>query len=132
MNALPSFLLMFPLNTGHSKPHYWDPIPKDPKTQRELPIHVVDLLSDSKEYKGVLKEFNKTMVQGQSYNDVISIQRIQTPALYGQYAGRKKNMDDQNPTDHPNERMLFHGTSFDTIPKINVQGFNRSFSGKNG
>ncbi len=97
-----------------------------------MPIHVVDLRPDSKEYKGVVTEFRKTVVQGQSYNDVISIQRIQTPFVYGQYAGRKKNMDDQNPTDHPNERRLFQATSYDAIPKINCQGFSRYFGNMNG
>ena len=30
------------------------------------------------------------------------------------------------------ERILYHGTSKDTVDKINMRGFNRSFCGKNG
>ena len=41
-------------------------------------------------------------------------------------------MDKHNPMDTQNERWLFHGTTGDTCDKINTQGFNRSFKGKNG
>ena len=66
------------------------------------------------------------------YKQIIKIERIQNPALYFQFIGRKKEMDKLNPTGHQNERSLFHGTSVDTCPKINQNGFNRSFAGKNG
>ena len=45
---------------------------------------------------------------------------------------RKKEMDKDNPPGHQNERWLFHGTSSDTLDKINNQSFNCSFAGKNG
>ena len=107
-------------------------MPVDPATQREVYVHIVDLDPGCSEYQGVLNEFDKTMNPGQHYNNLIKIQRIQNPALYGQYIARKKEMDKQNPKGHQNERQLFHGTSADTVPKINLQGYNRSFAGKNG
>lgn len=127
-------IVCFTFISASSRPDYWDPIPVDPSTQREKPIHIVDLKPDQQEYKEVLQEFNKTVSQGQGYTVIVSIQRIQTPVLYGQYIARKREMDNQNPTDpqYTSERRLFHGTSVDTTPKINLQGFNRSFSGKNG
>ena len=71
-------------------------------------------------------------VSGGTYNSIIKIQRIQNLVLYGQYIANKKNMDKKNKPGHQNEMLLYHGTSADTCPKINLQGFNRSFSGKNG
>jgi hypothetical protein len=66
------------------------------------------------------------------YEQIIRIERIQNPALYLQFIDRKKKMDKVNPKGHQNERSLFHGAAVDTCPKINQNGFNRSFAGKNG
>ena len=66
------------------------------------------------------------------YNSIIKIERIQNLVLYGQYMAKKRVMDKTNPSGHQNEMSLFHGTSADTCLKINQQGFNRSFSGRNG
>lgn len=93
-------------------------------------LHIVLVDSKSSEYTGVKQKFDLTM-QGY-YNQIIKIERIQNPALYLQFIGRKKEMDKHNPKGHQNERSLFHGTSVDTCPKINQNGFNRSFAGKNG
>ena len=93
-------------------------------------LHIVQLIATSKEYNDVLQKFDLTM-RGQ-YTSIIKIERIQNPALYLQYVGRRKEMNKHNPQGHQNERLLFHGTSADTCPKINQNGFNRSFAGKNG
>ena len=69
---------------------------------------------------------------GSSYNSIVKIQRIQNLVLYSQYAAKKKVMDDNNPGGQQNETKLFHGTKPDTCPKVNQQGFNRSFAGANG
>ena len=99
---------------------------------KDKTLHIVTLDSKSKKYTDVLKGFEATMQAGSSYKSIIKIQRIQNRVLYSQYAARKKFVDDSNPTGHENERMLFHGTAADTCPKVNQQGFNRSFAGKNG
>ena len=113
------------------KPKNWDPIPTD-STGKEKLVHLVPLAAGSPEYNSVEREFNKTMTKGNNYNQIVSIQRIQHPGLYKQYIVKKKEMDEHNPRGHQNERWLFHGTSPDTLDKINNQGFNRSFAGKNG
>ena len=95
-----------------------------------LSLHIVLLDSKCSEYAGVKQKFDASMQGG--YKQIVKIERIQNPALYFQYVGRKKEMDKQNPSGHQNERLLFHGTSVDTCPKINQNGFNRSFAGKNG
>ena len=51
---------------------------------------------------------------------------------YGQYWIKKKEMDKRNPPGHCNEKLLWHGTSVDTCPKINSQSFNRNFAGQHG
>ena len=113
------------------KPKDWDPMPTDSKG-KEKHVHLVTLTAGSPEYNNVESQFNKTMIKGSSYNQIVSIQRLQNPVLYQQYMVRKKEMDKHNPPGHQNERWLFHGTSPDTLDKINTQGFNRSFAGKNG
>lgn len=118
-------------------PEHWENMPKGSST-----FHIVDLDSKSKEYQEVLKNFQSTVklaadqsqppAPGCSYNSIIKIQRIQNLVLHSQYVARKKVLDQDNPSGHTNEMRLFHGTSADTCPKINQQGFNRSFAGRNG
>ena len=67
-----------------------------------------------------------------TYKSIVRIQRIQNPMLYFQYIVIKKDMEKHNPPGHQNEKRLFHGTPANACPKINQQGFNRSFAGKNG
>jgi hypothetical protein len=120
-------------------------------------LHVVDLKPGSKEYKDVVFKFEQTVPKaatgtvqpqysrstgfvqpqyssstGTGYSSILQIQRIQNLVLYSQYMAKKKEMDKNNKPGHQNEVHLFHGTAPDTCPKINQQGFNRSFSGKNG
>ena len=112
------------MNFAGEKPLTWEDMPPNSS------LHIVLLDSKSSEYAGVKQKFDLSM-QGQ-YKKIVKIERIQNPALYIQFVGRKKQMDKQNPQGHQNERLLFHGTSVDTCPKINQNGFNRSFAGKNG
>ena len=112
-------------------------MPTDPQTGKEAALHCVDLAPGSKEYNEVLQEFNKSMTQGagkqfSSYAKIVKIQRIQNPMLYAQYIAKKKVMEKHNLPGFQNEQRLFHGTPADICPKINQQGFNRSFAGKNG
>ena len=131
-------------------PSYWDPMPKDPGTGKEVECHVVKLSSRSKEYKDVAAQFNRTMgsgvkplvapltlgtvgVGGAYQGRIQKIERIQNTKLYAQYIARKKVMDKANAGHwHQNERQLFHGCSFDVVDAINHGGFNRSYSGLHG
>lgn len=45
---------------------------------------------------------------------------------------RRKQAEISMPSGQPFERELWHGTSCGTTEKININGFNRSFCGKNG
>lgn len=44
---------------------------------------------------------------------------------------KKRKMEQKNGHQN-NEKILFHGTSEETVAVINEHGFNRSFAGKNG
>jgi poly [ADP-ribose] polymerase 10/14/15 len=52
--------------------------------------------------------------------------------LWAQYAAKKKQLEDQNPANTTNERLLWHGTAVEAVDNINAHGFNRSYCGKNG
>jgi poly [ADP-ribose] polymerase 10/14/15 len=109
----------------------WEPM-TDPTSGKEVPLRVVDLADTSEGYKFALAEFNKTMTQGTNYTAIVNIQRIQNPALYGQYAAKKKYLDAHNPQGVQNESWLFHGTKASSLSQINKTNFNRSFRGQNG
>ena len=89
---------------------------------------VIDLATQDKEYQFVLSEFIKTM----KLRAIVKIQRIQNPALYGQFIAKKKQLDFHNPKGIQNERWLFHGTRKDSLTSINRNGFNRNFRGRSG
>ncbi|XP_070569403.1 protein mono-ADP-ribosyltransferase PARP14-like [Ptychodera flava] len=104
----------------HALPDYWDYM---------LPTHrskSVILNPLSKEYKEIDTLFRKTYTPRMT----VQIQRIQNEKLYRQYIRNKQNIDAKNPQGTVNERRLFHGTSADTIEKINSGGFNRIFAGE--
>ena len=105
---------------------------------KEVTCHVVELDSNSKEFREVEGKFNNTMQHGTimrgmllPHQGIRKIERIQNPALYSQYVARKKAMKLKNP-DLEVEKRLFHGCASDTVDKINHGGFNRSYAGKNG
>ena len=104
----------------------------DPASGKEVPLLVVDLPATSEGYKFALTEFHKTMKQGSNYKTIVKIEHIQNPALYGQYAVKKKHLETHNPAGVKNERWLFHGTKGSAISQINKTNFNRSFRGQNG
>ena len=89
-------------------------------------VKTVIVQEPSNEYKKVEMEFKVTRPNVK----IITIKRIQNPALYYQYVVKRHAMKYKNST--LLERKLFHGTTYETIEKINAQGFNRSFAGKNG
>ena len=66
---------------------------------------------------------------------LMKVFRLQNPTLYRQYVLSKEKFA-RKYYDKPDvvknlERTLFHGTSEDTVSKINSEGFDRSFCGKN-
>ncbi|ELT89969.1 hypothetical protein CAPTEDRAFT_134960, partial [Capitella teleta] len=57
--------------------------------------------------------------------------RVQNKQLYLKYQVYKRDRDQVNGTQQ-NEKVLWHGTSHDTVNNICAQGFNRRYCGKNG
>lgn len=91
-----------------------------------MTVHLVELdpVKDSQQYAHVQNQFQQTCS-----NQILKIERVQNPHLFGSYMIRKQKMDE---TKGSNERCLFHGTPGDNCKLINHKGFNRSFHGKNG
>ncbi|MFT7809774.1 poly ADP-ribose polymerase 14-like [Arapaima gigas] len=104
---------------GASIPNYWDPM-------NHSEIKLIELKTDSKEFQ----EVNDMFVATCSNFTVKKIERIQNTSLWKSYQIKKRQIDEKNNHSN-NEKQLFHGTSVDSIQKINAHGFNRSFCGKN-
>ena len=116
-------------------PASWEVMPKD-SSGKEIACHVVDLHPSDPEYHEVQTAFTSMMPPagssgGSTWKNLVKIQRIQNPALYAQYAGRKKIMEKENPQIE-NEKRLFHGCKGSVVKNIYHQGFYRSFAGVNG
>lgn len=97
-------------------------------------LNIIDLASMSEEYKKVENEFIRTSKNPNSASQqtiqVVKIQRIQSKDQWQRYAVKKLALDKKYPT-NKNELNLYHGTTADICQKINTNGFNRSFCGRN-
>ncbi|NXD19774.1 PAR14 polymerase, partial [Spelaeornis formosus] len=87
-------------------------------------LKIVELKPDSREYKDVQERFLQTC---QSYK-IEKIERVQNLYFWKNYQIKKCEMDKKN-GDRNNERLLFHGTSQESLTFINNHGFNRSYAG---
>ena len=127
---------LFSVKKGE-RPEYWEPMPVDSSTDKEVQLHRVELWPSSEEYVEVSDAFARTTgspvsfnIPGMSspYQGILKIERIQNPSQFRQYTARKKIMEKANPQGCENERLLFHGCSGDVVSKIATQGLNRSFA----
>ncbi|XP_062434814.1 protein mono-ADP-ribosyltransferase PARP14-like [Rhea pennata] len=100
-------------------PATWD----DMQTEQ---VKVVELKPEMKEYKDVQARFLQTC----PLLKIEKIERIQNPFFWKAYQIKKLEMDKKN-GNRNNERLLFHGTSSDSLAFINKNGFNRSYAGMN-
>ncbi|XP_050755660.1 protein mono-ADP-ribosyltransferase PARP14-like [Gymnogyps californianus] len=98
-------------------PATWD----DMQNQR---LKIVELKRETREYKDVQERFLKTC---QSLK-IEKIERVQNPFFWKAYQIKKREMDNKN-GNRNNERLLFHGTSKESLTLINNRGFNRSYAG---
>ncbi|NXY63930.1 PAR14 polymerase, partial [Callaeas wilsoni] len=98
-------------------PPTWDPM----ENER---LKIVQLQADSREYKDVQERFLQTC---QSFK-IEKIERIQNLYFWKNYQIKKCEMDKKNGSRN-NERLLFHGTSQESLTFINNHGFNRSYAG---
>ena len=106
-------------------PAHWVSQPNDPNG-REKKVHLVTLSPGMPEYILVEKNFQASM----KVSTIVSIERVQNPALNGIYETRKAKMD-EGPKGS-NEMRLFHGTARENLDKINTYGFNRNYAGAHG
>ncbi|XP_072197856.1 protein mono-ADP-ribosyltransferase PARP14 [Excalfactoria chinensis] len=91
-------------------------------------LKIVELKPDTEEYKQVEERFLKTTP---SLNlKIEKIERVQNPTLWKIYQIKKSEMDEKNGNNN-NEKLLFHGTSAESLTHINNYGFNRSYAGRN-
>ncbi|XP_076199138.1 protein mono-ADP-ribosyltransferase PARP14-like isoform X3 [Aptenodytes patagonicus] len=98
-------------------PATWD----DMQNQR---LKIVELKPETREYKDVQEKFLKTC---QSLK-IEKVERVQNPFFWKAYQIKKREMDNKNGNSN-NERLLFHGTSMESLTLINNYGFNRSYAG---
>ncbi|NXU15688.1 PAR14 polymerase, partial [Pardalotus punctatus] len=87
-------------------------------------LKIVEVRPESREYKDVQKKFLRTC----QLFKIEKIERIQNTYLWKNYQIKKCEMDKKNGT-IKNERLLFHGTSKESLALINNHGFNRSYAG---
>ncbi|NWU30630.1 PAR14 polymerase, partial [Dyaphorophyia castanea] len=98
-------------------PPTWDPMENEQ-------IKTVELKPASREYKDVQERFLQTC---QSFK-IEKIERVQNPYFWKAYQIKKCEMDKKN-GNRKNEKLLFHGTSKESLTLINKCGFNRSYAG---
>ncbi|XP_053389479.1 protein mono-ADP-ribosyltransferase PARP14-like [Mercenaria mercenaria] len=91
-------------------------------------LRVVSVPATSQEYQNVSQKFVSSAGAGFT---VIKVERVQNKTLWAQYRAKKKQLDDQNPPNTKNERLLWHGTAMEIVDNINAYGFNRSYCDKN-
>uniref|UniRef100_A0A3Q0RR13 Poly [ADP-ribose] polymerase n=1 Tax=Amphilophus citrinellus TaxID=61819 RepID=A0A3Q0RR13_AMPCI len=103
------------------------PLPSCWEDMKSSLVKLFAVAPGSKEYNDVKKELTKTGLNP----NIITIERVQNPALWQNYQILKKQMEAKNKHTN-NERLLFHGTGANSIDLINKQGFNRSYAGAHG
>ncbi|XP_013401660.1 poly [ADP-ribose] polymerase 14 isoform X2 [Lingula anatina] len=104
-------------------PSTWTTVPKDTS------YIAVDLNPSDQEYTSVDQLLRQTI--GGTLKQIIKVQRIQNPSMFQKYSVQKAHMEATAKAGTIVERVLWHGTSEDTLPSINKYGFNRSYCGKN-
>ncbi|KAF4085338.1 hypothetical protein AMELA_G00116960 [Ameiurus melas] len=81
---------------------------------------LIDLASDDKEFQSVEEEMQSTIREhrdgghaGGVFNryNIVKIQKVCNKKLWERYTHRRKEVSEEN-HNHPNERMLFHGSPF--------------------
>ncbi|NXK17655.1 PAR14 polymerase, partial [Arenaria interpres] len=87
-------------------------------------LKIVELKPETREYRDVQKKFMETCPSLK----IVKIERIQNPYFWKTYQIKKREMDNKNGNTN-NERLLFHGTSKESITFINNRGFDRSYAG---
>ncbi|XP_052770411.1 protein mono-ADP-ribosyltransferase PARP14-like isoform X1 [Mya arenaria] len=95
------------------------------KTDITDPLKIVNLAPTDPDYVTVSAKFlAETRL---SPANIVKIERIQNPALYGQYFAKKKHMESAGGVS--NEKMLWHGTRTPEVAAIiQKKGFDRNYN----
>ncbi|KAI4880408.1 hypothetical protein NFI96_019082 [Prochilodus magdalenae] len=94
-------------------------------------LEIIALLPNSEEYKKIEKAFlNSSKHKDVAPVQVKEIHRIQSQSQWQRYSVLKQAVDKKYPK-QTNESFLYHGTTKEISEKINKNGFNRSFCGRN-
>ncbi|KAJ8393744.1 hypothetical protein AAFF_G00056590 [Aldrovandia affinis] len=97
-------------------------------------LDIILLQQKSNEFLKISKDFVQScqaFVQQTGKNiKVVQIQRIQHQEQWRRYAVSKQAVEKKYPNNKI-EQVLYHGTTKDICQKINKNGFNRSFCGRN-
>ncbi|XP_059896105.1 protein mono-ADP-ribosyltransferase PARP15-like [Gadus macrocephalus] len=97
-------------------------------------LKIVDLSPSSEQYKRVQANFLQTSKVPNTATSatftVVKIQRIQSKDQWQIYAVKKHMLEKKYPR-NKNEMDLYHGTTAEICQKVNSNGFNRSFCGRN-
>ncbi|XP_060785283.1 protein mono-ADP-ribosyltransferase PARP14 isoform X3 [Neoarius graeffei] len=94
-------------------------------------LEIIVLSPSSEEYKKIDNEFVcSSQHQDVAPVQVVQIRRIQSQPQWQRYCVLKQAVDKKYPK-QKNEQFLYHGTTKDICQKINKNGFNRSFCGRN-
>ncbi|KAL7881368.1 hypothetical protein AOLI_G00082160 [Acnodon oligacanthus] len=94
-------------------------------------VEIIPLTPDSDEYKKIETAFLTSSERPDiDPVQVVEIHRIQNKGQWQRYSVLKREVDKKYP-DQVNEQFLYHGTTKEICQKINNNGFNRSFCGRN-
>ncbi|XP_036600591.1 protein mono-ADP-ribosyltransferase PARP10 [Trichosurus vulpecula] len=101
-----------------------------PQVMEQQPLELECLEESSEEFQETVRAFCSTLGNSCNKIRIIKVQRVSHPLLQSQYELHKKTLEESCPQ-HPVERILYHGTSWQAVPDICSHGFNRSFCGRN-
>ncbi|KAL3843265.1 hypothetical protein ACJMK2_021207 [Sinanodonta woodiana] len=105
------------------------PLPDNWNQNDKNNLDVVTLQTTDQEYSGVETNFKSTIGTFR-LKTIHSIKRIQNKTIYQQYALKRRLLQNQYPSLQSVEMTLWHGTAYDNVDKINLNGFNRSYAGQ--
>ncbi|KAK3612487.1 hypothetical protein CHS0354_024457 [Potamilus streckersoni] len=106
-----------------------EPLPANWDKNDTSNLEVVSLQTTDKEYLDVQANFMST-VGSYTLKQIHAIKSIRNRTMFQQYALKRRFTQHQNPMLQSVEMILWHGTAFDNVDKINLNGFNRSFAGQ--
>ncbi|XP_020850908.1 protein mono-ADP-ribosyltransferase PARP10 isoform X1 [Phascolarctos cinereus] len=101
-----------------------------PQVMGQQPLELECLEESSEEFQETAQAFYSTLDSSRSKIRIVKVERVSNPLLQSQYELHKKKLE-QSCLQQPIERILYHGTSWQAVPDICSQGFNRSFCGRN-